>query len=146
MKKVSAGIVITDGNVILGCKSYKWDLPKGEIEKNEEPIDAALRETQEETGLVLNKKDLTELGFFEYTKYKDLWLFLYTPKFLPDTDEMKCTTYFENKNGKKVLEVTDYRYIPLSVIEGFFYRSVCNVLRRVERMSIFSKISQKDQK
>ena len=57
MKKVSSGLVITDGKVVLGCKSYKWDLPKGEIEKNEEPIDAAIRETKEETGLSVNKKN-----------------------------------------------------------------------------------------
>ena len=56
MKKESAGIVITDGDVVLGCKSYQWDLPKGEIEEGEEPIDAAIRETQEETGLIVKKE------------------------------------------------------------------------------------------
>ena len=49
MKKVSAGVVITNGRVVLGVKSYKWDLPKGEIEKGEKPIEAAVRETKEET-------------------------------------------------------------------------------------------------
>ncbi len=60
MKKVSAGVVITNGKVVLGVKSYKWDLPKGEIEPGEKPIDAAVREVEEETGLKLNKKDITE--------------------------------------------------------------------------------------
>jgi 8-oxo-dGTP pyrophosphatase MutT (NUDIX family) len=146
MKKISAGVVVTDGNVILGCKSYQWDLPKGEIEPGEKPIEAAIREAREETGLVLKKGQLVELGFFEYTKYKDLWLFLHTPEILPDTDQMQCTTYFENKNGKKVLEVTDFRYIPFSVIEGFFYRSICNVLRKIERGSIFSNHFPKEKK
>lgn len=146
MKKISAGVVVTDGDVVLGCKSYQWDLPKGEIEKGEKPIDAAIREAKEETGLILRQDQLTKLGFFEYTKYKDLWLFLYKPEILPDTDKMKCTTYFENKNGKKVLEVTDFKYIPLSVIEGFFYRSICNVLRKIERGSIFSKHFPKEKK
>ncbi len=80
MKKVSSGIVITNGDVVLGCKSYKWDLPKGEIEKNEKPIEAAVRETKEETGLSVDQKDLKELGFFDYTRHKNLRLFLNTPK------------------------------------------------------------------
>lgn len=138
MKKVSSGLVITNGKIVLGCKSFKWDLPKGEIEKNEKPIDAAVRETREETGLIVDKKDLIELGFFDYTKHKDLWLFLYVPKELPDTSKMKCTTYFEDREGNEVLEVTGYRYIDFKYLERFFYRSICKVLRQIEKSSIFS--------
>ena len=146
MKKESAGIVITDGDVVLGCKSYQWDLPKGEIEEGEEPIDAAIRETKEETGLVVKKEKLTELGYYDYTKYKNLWLFLYVPEILPNTDNMKCTTYFTDKKGNKTLEVTDYKYIPLTVVEGFFYRSICKVLRKIENGSVFSKRFSKGKK
>ena len=137
MKKVSAGVVITNGREVLGVKSYKWDLPKGEIEKGEKPIEAAVRECYEETGLKLNQKDLTELGFFDYTKNKDLWLYLYVPKELPDTSNMKCTTYFEDDEGNKTLEVEGYRYINFRHIERFYYRSICKVLRKVEELPIF---------
>ena len=137
MKKVSSGLVITDGKVVLGCKSYKWDLPKGEIEKDEQPIDAAIRETKEETGLSVDKKNLIKLGFFDYTKHKDLWLFLYVPKNLPDTSNMKCTTYFEDRNGNETLEITGYRYIKFKYLERFYYRSICKVLRQIEKSSIF---------
>jgi len=54
----SAGGVIRDsaGRVVLTSRrSYKgelqWGLPKGLIEKGEEPGDAAMREAKEETGL-----------------------------------------------------------------------------------------------
>lgn len=146
MKKVSSGIVITDGKVVLGCKFYKWDLPKGEIEPNEKPIDAAIREAKEETGLSINKKDLIELGFFDYTKNKDLWLFLYVPKVLPDISKMKCTTYFEDKDGNDVLEVNAYKYIDFKNLERFFYRSICKVLRQVEQSSIFSETIKGEQR
>ena len=145
MKKVSAGIIITDGNRILGCKSTKrWDLPKGEIEDKEKPIDAAVRETLEETGVKINKKDLTELGFFKYTKYKDLWLYLYVTNKLPDIKNMKCTTYFTDRYGNSILEVSGYKYIPFKDIDDYFYYSICEVLKKVQKSSIFSSILTKE--
>ena len=138
MKKVSAGVVITNGKVVLGVKSYKWDLLKGEIEPGEKPIDAAVREVEEETGLKLNKKDLTELGFFDYTRNKDLWLYLYVPKELPDTSKMKCTTFFEDEDGNQTLEVEGYRYINFRYLERFYYRSIVKVLRQVEELPVFT--------
>lgn len=54
--KRSAGMVITrqtEGDVrylLLRCYRY-WDFPKGEIEPGEDPLQAAQRESEEETGL-----------------------------------------------------------------------------------------------
>lgn len=56
VKKRSAGIVVTrriDGEthfLLLRCYRY-WDFPKGEIEPGEDPLHAARRESEEETGL-----------------------------------------------------------------------------------------------
>jgi mutator protein MutT len=36
----------------------KWELPGGDIKKGETPVDAAVREVYEETGIVLAKDDL----------------------------------------------------------------------------------------
>ena len=140
MKKVSAGIVITNGRVVLGCQASRnnWDLPKGEIEEKEKPIDAAVRECYEETGLRLNKKDLTELGFFDYTRNKDLWLYLYVPKELPNTSKMKCSTYFKDEDGNQTLEVEGYRYINFRYLERYYYRSIVKVLRQVEELPVFT--------
>ena len=40
--------------VIRGRKSGKWSFPKGHSEQDESELDAAIRETKEETGLLLN--------------------------------------------------------------------------------------------
>ncbi|MEK2688308.1 bis(5'-nucleosyl)-tetraphosphatase [Bdellovibrio sp. GT3] len=56
-RTLSAGIVpfkITDQGVrflILRSFNY-WDFPKGEVEPGEDPLEAAVREMQEESGLV----------------------------------------------------------------------------------------------
>ena len=55
-KVMSAGVVplrrAPEGWRVLVLRCFKnWDFPKGRVEPGEEPIDAAKRETTEETGL-----------------------------------------------------------------------------------------------
>jgi putative (di)nucleoside polyphosphate hydrolase len=78
-KRLSCGIVIVNDHCeLLLCHvtgQNHWDLPKGGIEIGESPVQAALRETREETGLHLDSAYLVELGRFAYTTKKDLHLF-----------------------------------------------------------------------
>jgi bis(5'-nucleosidyl)-tetraphosphatase len=55
-EKRAAGIVVlrdaADGRRYLLLRAYRnWDLPKGRLEEGESTLEAALRETREETGL-----------------------------------------------------------------------------------------------
>ena len=55
-QKRAAGIVITrdaaHGTEVLLLRAYRnWDLPKGRLEDDETPLQGALREVREETGL-----------------------------------------------------------------------------------------------
>ena len=56
IRRLSAGIIVTraTGNrrhfLLLRAFNY-WDFPKGMVEKNESPLDAAKREVAEETGI-----------------------------------------------------------------------------------------------
>ncbi|MEW6764809.1 MAG: NUDIX domain-containing protein [Pseudomonadota bacterium] len=52
----SAGVMVirptADGWRLLVLRAYRtWDFPKGQIEQGESPLQAAIRETAEETGL-----------------------------------------------------------------------------------------------
>jgi len=54
----TAGIILRDpvAGVVLCKDAEKWGIPKGKVEPGEEPIDAACRETLEETSILIMKK------------------------------------------------------------------------------------------
>jgi len=55
-QRLSAGVVVVrdtaDGGRFLLLRAYRnWDFPKGAVERGEDPLAAAVRETDEEAGL-----------------------------------------------------------------------------------------------
>jgi len=77
-----------------------WDLPKGGIHANETPLQAALRETVEETGLALSPADALDLGRLAYTAKKDLHLFAFLSERF-DTRLLRCDSVFiERVSGR----------------------------------------------
>jgi len=52
---------------VLRCFGY-WDFPKGEVESGEKPLDAAIREVHEETGLS-GLRFRWGTGYFETAPY-----------------------------------------------------------------------------
>lgn len=73
MKQVtSAGGIVFHGRRVLILKKLNgdWVLPKGKIELNETPKDAALREVYEETGIKAGIVDyLDETGY----RFRNIW-------------------------------------------------------------------------
>jgi len=96
---ISAGIVIIQDNKILLVhpKNASWwgtySIPKGMIEKDEALERAALRETEEETGIKINKEDIKPIDTITYKSGKKVHCFLAQPmkevdvkKFKPNTE------------------------------------------------------------
>ncbi len=76
---LSCGIlVLDDRDELLLCHATgtsRWDIPKGRREPGESEIEAAIRETAEESGLRFTPQVLLDLGRFRYRPGKDLHLF-----------------------------------------------------------------------
>jgi diadenosine hexaphosphate hydrolase (ATP-forming) len=74
-REYSSGGIVIDKNQVLVinmntiCGKKVWTFPKGHIEKNEDPKNAALREVLEETGVecrIINEKEfyISEYSFY----------------------------------------------------------------------------------
>ena len=118
MKIVSAGLILSDGISFLGCKITGqdiYDIPKGKIDGDETPLEACIREVLEETGIIVNKLDLIDLGLYKYTPTKDLHLFYLFVDKLPDVDKLWCSTYFTHpKSGREIPEINGYLHVALN--------------------------------
>lgn len=74
----AGGLVLNSEGKLLCIKRWgKWDLPKGKMEKSEEPAQTALREVEEECGIF----PLIEHGFvlhtfhiYQHPKKQDIWV------------------------------------------------------------------------
>ena len=124
--KYSAGTIIIDDSgsekTILCLRSYSnWDFPKGQLEEGEAAIDAAVRETLEETSLkdgvdyVLTGESAPSITYGSGKSKKTALFFIAKrvsdkPPFLPVNPEL----------GKP--EHDEWKWIPLTEL-GFFYAS-----------------------
>jgi len=63
--EAAGGIVLKEDKVLMILKNNHWDLPKGKLDGNEAPKDAALREVSEECGL----NELAITGDLDTTYY-----------------------------------------------------------------------------
>jgi 8-oxo-dGTP pyrophosphatase MutT (NUDIX family) len=101
MKKLSCGVVIlaNDGEILVGhaTRTPRWDIFKGGVEEGETPVDTARRELYEESGLVVNRSQLQDLGHFTYTPKKDLHLFLWRVSEKENPKNLKCTSYIKTE-------------------------------------------------
>jgi 8-oxo-dGTP pyrophosphatase MutT (NUDIX family) len=96
-KTTSCGVIVTDGERLLlghATRSPRWDIPKGVAEPGESLAAAARRELCEETGLDAPEAELRPLGVFPYLRGKDLALFGWAPRLLPDPRSLVCASHF----------------------------------------------------
>jgi 8-oxo-dGTP pyrophosphatase MutT (NUDIX family) len=105
--RTSCGVAVGDGERLLlghATRSPRWDIPKGEAEPGEDFAIAAARELREETGLVAPLEELANLGIHPYRRGKDLALFVWRPRTMPDPQSLACTSYFALPDGTRLPE------------------------------------------
>jgi len=112
---LSCGILVVDDvDELLLCHATgtaRWDIPKGRREPGESEIEAAIRETFEETGLRFAPDALVELGRFRYRPGKDLHLFATRSERI-DPSGCSCSTRFRDARGRLVPEMDGYAWVP----------------------------------
>jgi 8-oxo-dGTP pyrophosphatase MutT (NUDIX family) len=134
-RTVSCGVVILNeqGDVLLchATETSHWDVPKGHADPDERPIDAALRELVEETGIVLPPERLKDLGRFLYRRDKDLHLF--AVRVTEDEvrlDQCVCESYFPRRgDGTMIPEMDAYRWVSPADIDAFASRSLARLFQ-----------------
>lgn len=134
-KPVSCGILVLTGTperlkVLVGMSTGngRYDIPKGQMEEGERHIDAAIRECKEETGLAFSEKDLTFLGKFAYSQYKDL--VLYATAIREDAiqvEELVCESTFKTKDGRELPELSEFMWMPFNEYESYLFKSMQKV-------------------
>lgn len=70
VERARIAVLDTKGRLLLvrsWVGTQLWELPGGAIQRNERPLDAALRETFEETSLRLSPQSCTSLGYYRGT-------------------------------------------------------------------------------
>lgn len=127
--RLSCGFLIVDRQTgkFLACHSTgkpkdMFDITKGHLDPPENPLECAIRECREETGLSVNPNEVFDCGQFTYQKDKDLHIFIYVTDI--NIPELHCDSTFE-MYGKQLPEMNGY-----SLVNDFslFYKNLGTVL------------------
>lgn len=151
MKQSTLCFCRTDEHVLLAMKkrgfgSGKWNGYGGKVQEGESPATAAIRELEEESGLVVQEKDLHHVAlvrfYFDGTPVFECFVYI-TDTWQNDpveTDEMRPQWYSLDALPYEEMWAADAKWLPLilqgekieadvefnadgSVVEGFRYTS-----------------------
>jgi 8-oxo-dGTP pyrophosphatase MutT (NUDIX family) len=130
---VSCGVLLLNphGELLLGHStgSARWDIPKGIADSGESALQAALRETAEETGICLEPAALRDLGRHTYLRGKDLHLFAALVERF-DTARCVCTTSFRDMRGRLRPEMDAHAWVGFDAVAGRCGKAMVELLTR----------------
>lgn len=122
---------------------HSWDIPKGHVEKGEDPLKAALRELYEETGLE-HVEDTFEIGRVPYRSDKALHLFSAYADF--DIGDLHCDSKFTDSYGVEKPEVDRYQLTddPELLFSNMYWYATREMLRRKLAYEVTIQITDDD--
>lgn len=93
---------------------HKWCIPGGHVEKNEKPLDAAVRELNEESHLTLNPDKLIYIGHHDYEMKRDKFNFIFATVYKGDEK-------IEADSDAEYMEWVNVKNLPVMVWNNFNY-------------------------
>ena len=124
MLVVAAGVIWRDGKVLLTQRRQgdtlggMWEFPGGKIKTGESPIEAVVRECQEECAIVIEPVDILDVAFHSYPQ-RDILLLFYDCHW---------------RSGEvQHLEVADHAWVLPSDVSGYELPPAdVNVVRKIQ--------------
>ena len=125
---------------LLICKASGnyggWSIPKGMAEDGESPIEAAVRELLEETGIDVNNLQISlivELDPVMYkTRKKILKPFLYIIEDDLSDFDLKCISLVDGKYP----EISDYKLVNLENAEKVLHESQASKIEEIKQLTL----------
>ncbi len=146
-KRISCGVVVVNDDAeLLLCHvtgQDHWDLPKGGLNEGETPLQAALRETREETGLALDAAGLLDLGRLPYRARKDLHLFA-TRLQRVDPGLLSCESRFcDAQTGARLPEMDGFGWFLFAEIPQLCSPKLATVLtQRLDLPGLLARLHE----
>lgn len=145
----AAGIFIvrTDGMVLI-CHPTNhapnvWSIPKGKIEGGESMLEAAIRETYEETNIYLSGCRYFDVHVLDSQKYKHgkkkLWPFLFLENsesemnWMMQNSDIRCNSSVPEDRGG-FLEMDDYRWTTLDEARELLHHTQVACIDKIEEI------------
>jgi len=140
--RLTAGIAIKyiDNILLVHPTNSSWHkntlgIPKGKIEKGEDPIEAAIRETREETGIIIDPIQLKGSEMYECYRYneegKATGQLLYFKMEIMDLSEIGIYDLKVPKSQLQLKEVDWAGFVPISNAYGMIERFQMIILDRM---------------
>lgn len=132
---VSTGFLIQSGTKFLICHTTKakgdavWSISKGVPDENEPLLEAALRETFEETGIPLRAIDgltiISEPVYCSFVARNKLVrvFFAYDPSGALQTFPCACTSMVTDKGAEHFPEMDEFKWVDLEEAEKLVFNS-----------------------
>ncbi|MEO6363936.1 MAG: NUDIX domain-containing protein [Caldimonas sp.] len=146
-RRLSCGVILlAPSRELLLCHvtgQRHWDLPKGGLHAGETELQAALRETCEETGLCLDPSAAHDLGRLAYTSKKELHLFAVLSERI-DTGALRCDSCFvERVSGRTRPEMDGFGWFTFDRVGELCTANLVALLQRLDLDAVIDRMGQR---
>jgi 8-oxo-dGTP pyrophosphatase MutT (NUDIX family) len=139
--KSTCGIFIVDkkNRILVGhptevYKPFCWSIPKGEQDPGESTAQTAVREVFEETGIRVDPSQIEYLWNSVYaTNRKTLHAYIVKLDVDGETLNAHCDSMFQNRAGKMIPEIDEFRWVTLEEAEKICHESQIRLLPLVAK-------------